>query len=406
MARHSFGGDIAAYTISAGTANAATLVGGATITFFDSVTGGSQYTDLAADSTGVTGINFVTSQDGSGGTSIGQIPQFWGPDGIVAMWASANGGPRTLMEATDTAAIAAANATAVGATQAQLTSHIAAPNPHSTRVQDLSDASITTTPTDGYVFTYEAATGKWKAKAATGGGGGTTGAALLASANTFTAANTFGPLANVNASRVLLYADATGQVADMLQCYSGTDTGAGGARQKTMYLNEKGELRVIAAAANSVGVRIKGQTGQTAHITEWTDIGNSPISWVEPNGSMRAPNLSVIPAFSVAGALTVQSGAHRWYNITGVPLTIRAVLISVTTAPTGAAILVDINVNGTTIFTTQANRPSIAASAFASSKVVTMNTTTMNDGDYLTADIDQIGSTVAGSNLTVQVLAY
>jgi hypothetical protein len=76
---------------------------------------------------------------------------------------------------------------------------------------------------------------------------------------------------------------------------------------------------------------------------------------------------------------------------------------SLGSAPSGAAVIVDVNKNGTTVFTTQANRPSIAAAGFVSTKV-TPDVTTLSDGDYMTVDIDQIGSSVAGSDLTVTVL--
>jgi hypothetical protein len=72
------------------------------------------------------------------------------------------------------------------------------------------------------------------------------------------------------------------------------------------------------------------------------------------------------------------------------------------TAPTGASILVDVNKNGTTIFTTQGNRPSIAASGNASSAAVP-DVTTASAGDYLTVDVDQVGSSVAGADLVVVV---
>lgn len=184
MARHSFGGDIAGYTIGAGTGGAATLVGGATVTFFSAQTGGSQYTDLALDASGTTPISSVTSLDGSSGTALGQIPRFWGPDNITEMWASAGGGPRTLIAATDTGAIAAANTVSVNSVTAQLTAHAAAVNPHAAKLVDLADVAITGTPTDGYVVTWETSSGKWKPKASAGGGAvssvaGRTGAVTL-----------------------------------------------------------------------------------------------------------------------------------------------------------------------------------------------------------------------------------
>jgi len=71
-----------------------------------------------------------------------------------------------------------------------------------------------------------------------------------------------------------------------------------------------------------------------------------------------------------------------------------------TTAPTGASLLFDINVNGTTIWSTQANRLAIA-SASNSGTQTSFNTTALAENDVLSIDIDQIGSTIAGSDITV-----
>ena len=97
------------------------------------------------------------------------------------------------------------------------------------------------------------------------------------------------------------------------------------------------------------------------------------------------------------------AGAHRIYNDTGATQTITSVRASVGTAPTGASLIVDINKNGSTIFSTQANRPAISASSNTSGKVTNMNTAAWADGEYLTVDCDQVGSTVPGSDLTVTV---
>lgn len=104
--------------------------------------------------------------------------------------------------------------------------------------------------------------------------------------------------------------------------------------------------------------------------------------------------------FGETGDLEVKTGTHRFYLPYDV--TIIEVEISVGTAPTGAAAIVDVNVNGTTIFTTQTNRPEIAISGFVDSSV-TIEDDTHTDGQYLTVDVDQIGSSVAGADLTVVV---
>lgn len=109
------------------------------------------------------------------------------------------------------------------------------------------------------------------------------------------------------------------------------------------------------------------------------------------------------PTFTMTGTLTVVAGKARFFNDSGGTLTITGVRASVGTAPTGASILVDVNIGGTTIFTTQGNRPAITATNFTSGKVTNMNVTSWANNTYLTVDVDQIGSTIPGGDLTVQV---
>lgn len=103
--------------------------------------------------------------------------------------------------------------------------------------------------------------------------------------------------------------------------------------------------------------------------------------------------------FSYTGAVATGSGTSRFYVEGNYSIT--SVRASVATAPTGASMIIDVNKNGTTIFTTQGNRPTIAISGNTSGKITNMDVTTLASGDYLTVDVDQVGSTVAGSDLTV-----
>lgn len=114
-------------------------------------------------------------------------------------------------------------------------------------------------------------------------------------------------------------------------------------------------------------------------------------------------NLEETVEFAEIGVLTVKTGTFRWYPPYNI--TIVDVSASVGTAPTGAAILIDVNKNGTTIFTTGpgTNRPNIAVSTFFDVSGAPDVTSLLGDTDYLTVDIDQIGSTIAGSDLVVQV---
>lgn len=110
----------------------------------------------------------------------------------------------------------------------------------------------------------------------------------------------------------------------------------------------------------------------------------------------------MLPTFSVKDGVTVAVGTMRLYNDTGSTITISTVRASVGTAPTGASLIVDVNLNGTTIFTTQSARPTITASSFTATG--TPAVTAWTNGTYLTVDVDQVGSTIAGSDLTVTVV--
>lgn len=107
--------------------------------------------------------------------------------------------------------------------------------------------------------------------------------------------------------------------------------------------------------------------------------------------------------FTAEGTLVVGSGAIRIYNKLGATKIISQVFIAANDAPTGQAIIVDIRRNGTTVFTNPVHRPQIVAGAFTGT-TTTIDAASFADGDYLTMEIDQIGSGVAGSDLSVHVI--
>lgn len=106
-------------------------------------------------------------------------------------------------------------------------------------------------------------------------------------------------------------------------------------------------------------------------------------------------------AFSFAGSLVAVTGASKY----PVPLagTIVSAQAAVGTDPTGASVIVDVLKNGTTIYTTQANRPTIAAGTNESAAALP-DVTAVAAGDLLSVNIAQVGSTTPGADLTVVVL--
>ena len=111
---------------------------------------------------------------------------------------------------------------------------------------------------------------------------------------------------------------------------------------------------------------------------------------------------SAVLQFQSVGVLTAAAG--KAFVVAPYGGTIKKIAATVGTTSAGSSIIVDINKNGTTIFTTQANRPTIAAAAVVATLAGTPEVVTFAAGDLLSVDIDQIGSGTAGSNLGVSVL--
>lgn len=107
---------------------------------------------------------------------------------------------------------------------------------------------------------------------------------------------------------------------------------------------------------------------------------------------------------NLASVGTLTAAAGKDFAVAPFGGVVKKIAARVGTAPTGATLIVDINKNGTTMFTTQANRPTIAISGTTATMAGNPEVVTFAAGDLLSIDIDQIGSTVAGANLGVSLI--
>lgn len=160
------------------------------------------------------------------------------------------------------------------------------------------------------------------------------------------------------------------------------------AAQPRATLTAKGDLYV----ATGAGTVTRLAVGANGTVLTADSAQTSGAKWAS-SGREAGP-------FSV-GTIVAGTGTFRWYNNSGFTLTISTVRASVGTAPAGGSLIIDVNVDGTTIYGTQANRPTIAAgtnTALGGTKSVT----TIASGSYVTVDIDSVPST-PGANLSVQI---
>ena len=140
----------------------------------------------------------------------------------------------------------------------------------------------------------------------------------------------------------------------------------------------------------------------------WKDLGSGNELYAEDeSGNVTqitesgALNVRAQIGYTVSGALAVDTNVCFPFRPSGA-FTVSEVYVEVKTAPTGATLIIDVNKNGTTIFTDQSLRPTIAISGTTATSG-TPDVTTFAKDDQITIDVDQIGSTLTGEDLTVQV---
>ena len=86
--------------------------------------------------------------------------------------------------------------------------------------------------------------------------------------------------------------------------------------------------------------------------------------------------------------------------------TLTAVRASVNTAPTGSVLTVDINEGGSTILSTKLTIDASEKTSTSAATAAVISDTALADDAEITIDIDGVGSTVAGKGLKVTLIGY
>ena len=149
-----------------------------------------------------------------------------------------------------------------------------------------------------------------------------------------------------------------------------------------------------ADGADGVGVGAGGTTGQVLAKASGTDYDTA---WV----SLTTADIYVIACSDETTALTTGTGKITFRMPTAGTLT--AVKATVTTAPAGSALIVDINEGGTSVLSTKLSvDDGEKTSATAATPAVISDSALANDAE-ITIDIDQVGSGTAGAGLKVNL---
>ncbi len=141
------------------------------------------------------------------------------------------------------------------------------------------------------------------------------------------------------------------------------------------------------SAAASYTLTLPNNDGDANQVLKTDGSGN--LSWVAQSGGGSS---AFIKAYRYDDTLAVNTGAKRLY-LHG-SFTLNSIDAFVDTAPAGAAATIALIKNGAgSAFKT------ITIANGASSSVNNSDTTTFSEGDYITVNITQVGSSTAGANL-------
>ena len=178
-----------------------------------------------------------------------------------------------------------------------------------------------------------------------------------------------------------------------------------------------------------------GTSGVAA--SDWLHKAGSAVAWYQSSEPTTYPNGNSLDS-SAAGRLWVDSNSTTLYvyngssfdaiisqgllsisiqgnlvagtNVVGplvIPrgITITAVYVRVGTAPTGSGIRIGINKNGSSDILGTATYIQIDAAANSASETSDFDSSNkiLAAGDYLTFDLDQVGSTIPGANLSIAI---
>ncbi len=164
----------------------------------------------------------------------------------------------------------------------------------------------------------------------------------------------------------------------------------------------------------SVEALDKGGTSQLAALTEETSPGANDLYLMERSADGLPKKVKHSNIASIAPLrTTIMGDAYVANNIiflrATVAFDIDFVRIGAGTAPTGANLIVDIHYHATdptaatTIFTTQGNRPEIAAAAYTADSG-TPDIVSIAAGGFFWCCIDQMGSTIVGAHIPIEII--
>lgn len=198
-----------------------------------------------------------------------------------------------------------------------------------------------------------------------------------------------------------------GYAAGVVRCvvYSPlTVTGTGAAVKATSPTLTTPTIGVATATSVNKVTLTAPATGATLTVADGKTLTCTETTTLNRQSSTGLPVEFCIAASDESTSITTGNGKATFRA--PYAFTITAVRASVTTAPTGSTIIIDINDSGTTILSTKLSIDATEKTSTTAASAAVISDTAIADDAEITIDFDQVGSTVAGTGVKVWILGY
>ncbi|MGL4998018.1 MAG: hypothetical protein ACRC5T_03540 [Cetobacterium sp.] len=161
----------------------------------------------------------------------------------------------------------------------------------------------------------------------------------------------------------------------------------------------RGIIAVASLSSLTIVITAAYDLNEAGSSSNWRIFLTGPKGEIGATGQNAGQRLD----FAFGGILSVQAGVLNQVS-PNYACTISEILIYANSGPVGSNIIVDVKINGTTIFANAGLRPFIAPGAPTAYSNGTGLSISMPARSRVTVDIVQVGSTTPGSNLSAAIV--
>lgn len=172
-------------------------------------------------------------------------------------------------------------------------------------------------------------------------------------------------------------------------------------------VNADNTVDALSAAAfrTAIGASTGTGSGDLLAANNLSDLANAATA--RANLGINSTNVKLTESLIIACSdetTAITAGTGKVTFRMPYAFTVSAVRASVTTAPTGSTILIDINESGTTILSTKLMIDATEKTSTTAATPAVISDSSLADDAEITVDFDQVGSTIAGAGVKVYLI--